>query len=147
MDEIEHAFSSTQSETERFKLSKIVKQIYSLSPIYKVDLRHFTNEHNIVLEEDLDEKVDFVLARPPYIVQTNRKEDHAEHVLSGVDYAKDMARFQEGLKKPGGYRHVFYFCLQFTDYNRTLAIDERENNLITEKILARSDLGGRGASL
>lgn len=111
------------------------------------ELQKFAEKHEICDERDLSGMIDFVLPYHSYNVEKNGKDDHVEYDVIDSNDMNDMPRFLEGVTKPVRHRHMFCISLQSALCFKSLASEQRKNELVPGKILASLGLRARRAKM
>lgn len=82
--------------------------------VYDEDFRNSAERHKIAFGKGLSGRVDFFLSRPPYNVQSDRKDDHEEYDVSVSSDMKVMARVLVLIMMPEAHKEVLCSVLQIS---------------------------------
>lgn len=74
--------------------------------IYDEDFRNLVEEHKLGVEENLTEKIDFLLDDSPYNSQKHQSEANEAYDVFGLNGMNFIANFLGDITIPGAYSHV-----------------------------------------
>lgn len=86
------------------------------------------------IKKNLSRRRGFVLASPPYNVQTDRKAENKEYDVFDSNDMKDMTKMLGDVIKPKAHRHAFYSTTQFDVRYKALQCDKPKSNITPQKL-------------
>lgn len=78
-DEVRSIAFLTLSKDMKATISNLIKEIAPVRTMYHAYIKNLAKKRELGVEQNLNRKVDFVLADSPYYVQMNRGDDHADY--------------------------------------------------------------------
>lgn len=82
-------------------------------------------KHGLSVEENLSEKVDFFLAKPPYNLRKDPNDDHPEYGVFISSGMKNIEKVYGNVLKPGAHGYMFRSALQLALWYRTAASENK----------------------
>lgn len=126
VDEIELALFSTLNEKAKTAMQKLLEKIAFIYCVLNVDLNNLAKKHDEGAEEDIMEKMSFVLEYPLYNLKRNRSADNSDYDLFASEDMTGMVKMPRDVTKPGAHDHVFCSSLQFALCYKALVSEFRE---------------------
>lgn len=90
-----------------------IKEMALVCSIYVDDYRNLAAEHKLEAEVDQNREVDLFLVDPPYNLQRDRNDDHADYDAFKSSDMEERAKFVGDIMKQKAHAHGFCSTLRF----------------------------------